>query len=117
LGGILAAQVIEHFPPADIARLLEFSLDTLTGNGIVIFETPNPICEEVLRTFYIDPTHVRPVHPDLVRFLAEEAGLKFLQFVFSSPLPGLNCPSLVVRSTDQCDLAGYRDYAIVLERP
>jgi len=117
LGGIFAAQVIEHFPPAEIARLLELARNTLAGQGIVILETPNPICEEVLRTFYIDPTHVRPVHPELLRFLGEEAGLKFSQFLFSSPLPGIDRTSLSVESTNQGDLAGYRDYAIVLERP
>jgi SAM-dependent methyltransferase len=116
LGGIFAAQVIEHFLPAEIARLLELAQATLTGQGIVILETPNPICPEVLRTFYIDPTHVRPVHPELLRFLGEEAGLKFLQFIFSSPLPGIGPPALSATSTDQSDATGYRDYAIVLER-
>jgi SAM-dependent methyltransferase len=116
LGGIFAAQVIEHFPPAKIGRLLELARGALTGQGIVILETPNPICEAVLRTFYIDPTHVRPVHPELVRFLGEEAGLKFSRFIFSSPLPGIDAPFLSAESTDQSDATGYRDYAIVLER-
>jgi SAM-dependent methyltransferase len=117
LGGIFAAQVIEHLPPAQISRLLELSRDALAGQGIVILETPNPICQEVLRTFYIDPTHVRPVHPELLRFLGEEAGFKFLQFIFTSPLPGIEHPSLPATSTDHSDVTGYRDYAIVLERP
>jgi SAM-dependent methyltransferase len=116
LGGIFAAQVIEHLSPPEIARLLELARDALAGQGIVILETPNPICQEVLRTFYIDPTHVRPVHPELLRFLGEEAGLKFSQFIFSSPLPGIDRPSLSATSTDQSDATGYRDYAIVLER-
>jgi SAM-dependent methyltransferase len=116
LGGIFAAQVIEHFAPADIARLLELARDALAGQGITILETPNPICPEVLRTFYIDPTHVRPVHPELLRFLGEEAGFKFSEFIFSSPLPGIDRPSLSATSTDQSDATGYRDYAIILER-
>ena len=44
--------------------------------GIIIFETPNP---ENLRvgtcSFHTDPTHIKPIPPELAEFVASQAGL------------------------------------------
>jgi O-antigen chain-terminating methyltransferase len=55
-----------------------FSL--LAPGGAVILETPNPENVTVgTCNFFIDPTHLRPVPPSLMHFLAVQAG-------FSSPV-------------------------------
>lgn len=73
--GVSAFHVVEHLD-------LQTSLDLLTeihrclmDGGIAFFETPNP---ENLRvashTFYIDPTHTKPVPPQLLAFMFEFSG-------------------------------------------
>ncbi len=117
LGGVYLGQVVEHLAPPRISRLLKRVREKLQWGGVAVAETPNPVCEAAMRGFYIDPTHVRPVHPELLRFLAEEAGLDVGHFVFCSPLPGCEPASRRVDgSTEYEDVAGYRDYAAVLRR-
>jgi SAM-dependent methyltransferase len=117
IGGIYAAQIIEHFLPTDIVRMLRAARDCLIWEGVLVIETPNPICEEAMRNFFIDPTHIRPVHPELLRFLAEEAGLHFSHFIFGSALEGVEPEAQsIAGGIDRADLSGYRDYAVVLYR-
>jgi SAM-dependent methyltransferase len=67
--------IAEHLPFADLCALVGESLRVLKPAGLLILETPNP---ENLRvagtTFYLDPTHQRPLPPDLLKFLAEYYG-------------------------------------------
>ncbi|HZH28068.1 MAG TPA: class I SAM-dependent methyltransferase [Azospirillaceae bacterium] len=75
LRGITAFHVIEHISLTDLVRLLAEARRVLAPGGVLVFETPNP--ENLVVgacAFYIDPTHRRPVVPDLLRLLAEEVG-------------------------------------------
>jgi SAM-dependent methyltransferase len=117
LAGIYMAQVVEHLPPPRISKLLKSARDKLSWDGVLIAETPNPVCEPAMRTFWIDPTHIRPVHPELLRFLGEEAGFAFSHFVFTSALPGAEPVTKKVEgASEHQDVTSYRDYAIVLRR-
>jgi hypothetical protein len=47
----------------------------LQPGGLLIMETPNP--ENLVvgaNTFYLDPSHERPIPPPLLAFAAEHAG-------------------------------------------
>jgi O-antigen chain-terminating methyltransferase len=47
----------------------------LANGGIFIVETPNLFSMWAgHRQFYLDPTHERPVHPELMQFMCETAG-------------------------------------------
>lgn len=78
-----AFQLIEHL---DLGQLLELMQETgrvMRPDGVILFETPNPVNINVgAASFYLDPTHKRPVHPELIKFLAEENGLKDLQIAY-----------------------------------
>jgi O-antigen chain-terminating methyltransferase len=88
LGGIFMAQVIEHLPPADWQRFIELAARKLAGGAHVVVETINPESLYALaRAYVIDPTHVRPVHPELLAFLARRAGLHPVRVDFQSPVP------------------------------
>jgi SAM-dependent methyltransferase len=88
LGGIFMAQVIEHLPPMDWQRLVELAARKLTGGGRLVIETINPESLYALaRAYVIDPTHVRPVHPQLLSFLARRAGLHPVEIELQSPVP------------------------------
>jgi SAM-dependent methyltransferase len=96
LGGVFAAQVVEHLEPTRIIELVNLCHRKLQMDGVLIFETPNPICLTVFaRSFYVDLSHIRPIHPEAMKFLLESAGFKDLQVRFSSPVePSMRIPPI-----------------------
>ena len=75
LGALTAFHVVEHLPAEILNRFLEETYRVLKPGGLAIFETPNP--ENVVvgaSTFYTDQTHNRPVHPEILSFLAGQFG-------------------------------------------
>jgi SAM-dependent methyltransferase len=67
--------IAEHLPFADLRRLVQESARVLKPGGLLILETPNPENLRVAGTsFYLDPTHERPLPPDLLKFLAQYYG-------------------------------------------
>jgi SAM-dependent methyltransferase len=75
LRGITAFHVIEHISFTDLVRLLHQAHRTLAPGGLLILETPNPENLTVgACSFYLDPTHRRPIVPDLLSLTAREVG-------------------------------------------
>ncbi len=67
--------IVEHIPFADVQSLVSEALRVLQPGGLLILETPNP--ENLVvgtSSFYLDPTHQRPIPPDLLAFVPEYAG-------------------------------------------
>ena len=65
----------EHLPFAVLQTLFAQAHRVLAPGGLLILETPNP--ENLLvgaASFYIDPTHQRPLPSQLLTFLAEHQG-------------------------------------------
>ena len=75
LCAVTGFHIIEHLPFKTLIALFDESFRVLKPGGIVIFETPNP---ENLRvgacTFYTDPSHIKPLVPVTMQFLAEYRG-------------------------------------------
>jgi len=46
----------------------------------------NPLSFVSFANFYIDPTHVRPVHPEALKFLFGAAGFREIETQFSAPV-------------------------------
>lgn len=64
--------IIEHIPFDALKTLVMEAFRVLKPGGLLILETPNPENLKVSETdFYLDPTHQRPVPPQLLHFLAE----------------------------------------------
>jgi SAM-dependent methyltransferase len=84
-GGIFAAQLIEHLPTIDVARLIALAGTRLRGGGVLVLETVNPQCLTGLTSFWIDPTHRQPVHPELLCWLFEQHGFARPRVVTSVP--------------------------------
>lgn len=99
LGGIFSAQVFEHLAAADAARLVVLAHRKLRPGGTLVVETLNPESLMVqYRWFWLDPTHVRLVHPESLRFAFEAAGFGSVQCVFLEPPEGpLRIPPLTER--------------------
>ena len=129
LGGIFAAQVVEHLEPTRIIELVNLCHRKLQLGGVLIFETPNPICLTIFaKSFYMDLSHIRPIHPEAMKFLLESAGFRDLEVRFSSPVePSMRIPPLSglaadAQATEEFNrgierlnelLYGFQDYAII----
>jgi O-antigen chain-terminating methyltransferase len=88
LGGLFGAQVVEHLEPAYLLRLLELSFHKLAPGGVLVLETLNPACWVAFFESYIrDITHVRPLHPETLKFLVMASGFPSADIVFRSPVP------------------------------
>jgi len=87
LGGIFCAQVIEHMHADDVMRLVCLCQRMLRPGGCVLLETVNPASLWALANFYLDFTHVRPLHPEAMRFLLESNQFERVDVLYSSPAP------------------------------
>ena len=86
LGGIFAAQVVEHLPPQYLVQLLDAAHRKLRPNSALILETINPACWTAFFEAYLrDLTHQQPVHPDTLRNLLHASGFSDVDIVYSSP--------------------------------
>lgn len=86
LDGIFSAQFVEHLPAELYANLIAQCARKLIAGGVLAIETPNPECLAIFsQTFYLDPTHVRPIPPGQLRYLFTEAGLTRITTHFLSP--------------------------------
>jgi len=137
LDGVFMAQVVEHLTPQNLAFLLEFCYLKMKPGARLIAETINPSCLTALANWYfIDPSHVTPVHPEAMRFLLEGAGFWQIQFLFLTPVPSqdrlMSLPVDPDASPQEQErirrlnhnierlnavLFGYQDYAAIVERP
>jgi SAM-dependent methyltransferase len=87
LGAITLFQVVEHLPVEVLLRVLEESARVLRPGGLLIAETPNALNLTVAAsTFWIDPTHQRPLHPEFLRFCALQAGFERAEGLFLNDL-------------------------------
>jgi O-antigen chain-terminating methyltransferase len=132
LGGIFAAQLIEHFPPSAIISLIRLCHRKLKPNGVLLLETPNPQCLTTLAwAFYMDFSHLWPCHPESMRYLLETMGFRDVRLEFSAPvaaqagIPFVRDPSLFGEETERFNRAaqllndlifGFQDYAIIGRR-
>jgi SAM-dependent methyltransferase len=89
--------VIEHCPAKYSWRLFQEVHRVLMPGGVFICETPSLFSVWASqRQFYLDPTHERPVHPEYMSFLAEDAGFSKVETLEFDE----------VESTERAKLAG-----------
>jgi SAM-dependent methyltransferase len=74
---ISAFHVIEHIAFDDLRVVMTEALRVLKPGGLLILETPNSENLSVgTSTFYLDPSHTRPIPAPLLQFLAKHAGFQ-----------------------------------------
>jgi SAM-dependent methyltransferase len=91
LGGVFAAQVAEHLPPAVLQSLLREAHRVLRAGGLLVLETVNPRSVfAFLEVYNRDLTHERPLHPETLSFLAAAHGFSDVRVELRSPVDPLD---------------------------
>jgi 2-polyprenyl-3-methyl-5-hydroxy-6-metoxy-1,4-benzoquinol methylase len=88
LGGLIAAQVVEHLQPSYLVKMLRTAYDKLRPGSPIVIETINPACWFAFFSSYIrDFTHVRPMHPETMQYLLQASGFANVALRYSAPVP------------------------------
>jgi SAM-dependent methyltransferase len=112
---VSAFHVVEHISFDQLRAVVSEALRVLKPGGLLIMETPNP--ENIVvatRNFYLDPTHQRPIPPQLLSFLPEYYGFartKILRLQESKDLAINESPAL-----DDVLAGASPDYAVIAQK-
>ena len=88
LGGLFAAQVVEHLEADYLLQLLASLQRALRPGARIVLETINPACWSAFFGSYLrDITHRRPLHPDTLSYLLRAHGFVDVEVVYSAPVP------------------------------
>jgi O-antigen chain-terminating methyltransferase len=119
LGAVVALQVVEHWDAATTFAFLRQARRALAAGGLLIAETINTDSLSALKAFFLDPSHMRPVPADALRFLAEAAGFVETRIEYLAPLPAGD--RLEEASSNDAKLNrllfGPQDYALIARVP
>ncbi len=135
LGGLIAIQVVEHLTRDQLHELFSLAKAKLVPGARIAFETINPQSVLALSSNYFrDPTHVWPMHPDTLGYMATLAGLTIRevmplspvspnQLLKEIPVDSSHLPAVkdaIVRINENIKqlnslLYGFQDYCLVLE--
>lgn len=75
LAAVTGFHIAEHIPFDSLVALIQEVQRALVPGGVLILETPNPENLTVgLWSFYLDPTHLHPLPPPLLHFVATDSG-------------------------------------------
>ena len=123
---ITSYHVAEHLSLDTLVGLVDAALVALQPGGVLIMETPNPTNVNVgAASFYLDPTHLKPLHPQFLQFLVTQRGFTSaeVRYVNAEDVPSLTVDDLapngeLARSQELVDrinwaLSGPLDYSVV----
>ena len=75
IDGLYARHIAEHVLPGELVAMLRQARRVLTPGAPLVFVTPNAATLTVgAHSFWLDPSHVRPIPPELFRFYLEVEG-------------------------------------------
>jgi len=112
---ISAFHLVEHLPFDHVKDLVAECQRVLKPGGLLIMETPNPENFMVAtQSFYLDPTHLRPIPPDLLAFVPEYLGYEPVKILRLQETAGVKTnPNLSMLDV----LTGASpDYAVVAQK-
>lgn len=88
IDGIFCSQVIEHMYMNHVVEMLRLCYESMKKDSFIVLETINI---KSLVTFtssvYLDPTHVKPIHPGTLEFILESVGFRDVKLIYSSDVP------------------------------
>lgn len=129
IDGLFLGQVVEHMGISAIIETCQLAYEKLEEGRYLIMETPNPMSLYIFtHSFYIDPSHEKPVHPLTLQYICQKAGFQDVQIMFTEgSKPPVEVPQLLDEREDVLklneylssmarDLYGSQDYAIIAKR-
>lgn len=107
LGGIVAIQVVEHFEPAYLVRVLGLAYQKLRPGAPLVLETINAACWMAFFEAYLrDLTHARALHPDTLRYLVQASGFTSINVEYRQPVTDADrLEQVVVSAADRATAA------------
>lgn len=108
VNGIVAFQLIEWLSPKQLVRLCQKAYEKLSKGGKLILETSNPTCLSIYaNSFYIDCTHQKPVHPQMLQYVLTKAGFVKVELLYTESSKGKFRLPLIDESNPKA--AGHND--------
>ena len=87
LGGLFAAQVVEHFEAGYLVRFLNLAFEKLRPGSKIVLETINVDCWSAFFGPYLrDITHVHPLPSETLKFLLQASGFQRVRVMARSPV-------------------------------
>jgi SAM-dependent methyltransferase len=125
LDGIYSAHVAEHVFPGKLVEILRQARRVLKPGAPLVMATPNAATLTVsAHTFYLDPSHRRPIPPELFQFYLEVEGFSGVEVrSYARSEERLNekdVPEGAIRDNVRLlnrVLFGDRDYAVIGRAP
>ncbi len=132
LGAVTGFHLAEHLPLPVLLRLAQHAYRALRPGGVLVLETPNPTNVRVgAAQFWLDPTHERPLHPELLQFALSHVGFDPVEVVPLHPARnfdrdwaaelGIDAPAgsaaAEILEDVRAALSGPQDYAVVARVP
>jgi hypothetical protein len=74
LGAVVATGVVEGLDQEQLPEFFALARAKLAPGGLLVVQTPNPHSPRVMKTFWADPGHVRPLFPEVGLGLCRLAG-------------------------------------------
>lgn len=116
LAAVTGFHIAEHIPFDELVTLIQEIHRALLPGGVLILETPNPENLTVgLWSFYLDPTHQKPLPPPLLHFVATDTGYGKAHILrLNGPQP----PEEGAPPRDYLDwvISAYPDYALIAHK-
>ncbi len=120
IDGLFARHVAEHILPGELVAVLRECRRALRPGSPVVLVTPNPATLAVgAHTFWLDPSHLRPIPPELFRFYLEVegfTGVAIRTFAPTAERLDERVPEGPIRDNVRLlnrTLFGDRDYAVI----
>jgi 2-polyprenyl-3-methyl-5-hydroxy-6-metoxy-1,4-benzoquinol methylase len=122
--GIFMAQVVEHLSTDELLNVVSMIYRVLKPGGLFVVETINVQSVYAMSNwFYLDPTHVKPVHPETLKFFLKQCGFKQVNMEYLSPVTEKKIDPLHIEGVDttrfnqsiqelQGLIYGHQDYAL-----
>lgn len=127
--GIFAGQIVEHMTISQILELCDVAYKKLESGSYLVIETPNPTSLSIYaNAFYIDPSHVKPVHPLTMKYILAKSGFTNIKIIYTDNSELAEIPMLQSDKIDNLDefnkaikrvsnlLFGSQDYAIIARK-
>jgi 2-polyprenyl-3-methyl-5-hydroxy-6-metoxy-1,4-benzoquinol methylase len=110
-GGVFISQVVEHLSTDYLVAMLDAIRRKTAKDAVLIIETINPeSLPVIMRWYWLDPTHVRLVHPETLQYFMQQAGFTVKAVQHRRPVPQEETfPSLELSGVPAAELANFNE--------